>query len=229
MASPEAFEADLAAREHRDGLNGADWRPTLAQFEIALAGGLPYAAHDVAWCHFWGLGTPRDPAKSAAVLAQAIVDFPTWVFPRVSLAAQCALGTGMRRDETRAQQLLLEAGSPLYFDAGLWDTWLEAWSGMPPAQYAIGLQAADSQAPAAWEFREAERWLRAAADAGLADAQYELARLFEKQMPGPRDFIYRNAASIWKWKAAWQKHERALHELREARDGLMGALMDDEE
>jgi tetratricopeptide (TPR) repeat protein len=229
MDLSEALQADRKAHDHRDGISAAeDARLAFEHFEQARAGGLVYAVHDVAWCHYWGLGTPRDAARSAAVLSEAIERFPTWLVFRIPLAAQYALGAGVPRDEALCEQLLLEAGSRLRADDTLRQAWLAAWSGDPAGEYAIACASAPEHGAAIWQLRERGRWLRLAAEAGFAEAQYQYAKLLESKAHGPRDLRYRSAASNWKWKAAWQKHELALRELREAGDGLMGALQMDE-
>ena len=225
----DKLDLDELARRYRDGTGKQqDAKLAFEHFERARVAGLAYAIPDVAWCHFWGLGTPRDPAKSAEVWQEALQQVNSWSVPRIGLAAQYALGVGLGRDEGRSMQLLEEASSPLRADAALRDAWLAAWSGDAPSQYRMALWSASGESQTVWEFRDQVRWLRIAADAGVADAQYDLAKFFETKGQGHAVELDRNVASNWKWKAALQKHERALQELRAAGDGLMNMFEPDQ-
>jgi TPR repeat protein len=225
----DKLDIDELARRYRDGIGKPqDWKLAFKHFELARAAGLTYAIPDVAWCHFWGLGTIKDPAQSAAVWQDALRAYPTWASPKTGLAAQHALGCGIARDVARCLQLLDEADSPFAADDSLRATWLSAWSGDVLSQFEMARWSAERSSQNVWDYREQVRWLRLAADAGLADAQYELSVYFETKGRGNAVELDRNVASHWKWKAALQKHARALEELRDAGDGLMGAFANDE-
>ena len=216
--------ADVRAHEYRDGIRVAeDARLAFECFEEARLRGLAFAAMDVAWCHFWGLGTARDPARSAALLSE-LIDRCDERTARIALAAQYALGAGVPRDEEVCVKLLAEGESGLEPGTPAWHLWLDAWNGGAESQYHMARWCDDSLYT--WGHRERARWLRMAAEAGVPDAQYEFARYLETMMEGPQGGSYRSAASNWKWRAAHQNHARAFEELREAGDGLWN-MMDD--
>lgn len=91
-----------------------------------------------------------------------------------------------------------------------------AREGNPQAQYRLA-QAYESGAGTRQSYSEAVRWYRAAANQGLARAQFHLALIFEEGRPEvKRDVAY---ALSWYEEAARNGFKSAVERLRRLTDG----------
>jgi localization factor PodJL len=84
-----------------------------------------------------------------------------------------------------------------------------ASSGDPQAQLQMGIWGLE-KAIRPGEYREAGEWLRKAADAGIADAQYRLGTLYQSGRLAGQD---PTNTVFWLEKAAAQRHVAALYNL----------------
>jgi uncharacterized protein len=206
------LSAERAARYHREGLaTRQDWSRAFQAFQLSSQA-YAYAIYDVAWAHYWGLGTPRDPHRAAQVLEDMWARYQ--VTDCVALAVQYGLGLGVPRDLARHAEWLARVKT----EDGTgpqWKQWLAAWNGDRDAQYSVAATIAGKTADSPARMR----WLRLAADAGHAQAQFDLAECFRYRHSGA-SLVAHVLVRYWKGRAAAQGHEQAIQDLAEARHGF---------
>lgn len=158
-----------ALRYYRDWIGTArDWARALEMFELA-ARAYGYALYDVAWAHYWGLGTPRDLAK-AFEWHQGMWRRYQHADAAAALAAHFANGAGVQRNPAECLRWLRSGRSGPAGASRM--RWLRkaADSGHAEAQYALG--ECFYYKGTGWIFaRDAGmEWIRRAAAQGHADA-----------------------------------------------------------
>jgi uncharacterized protein len=104
--------------------------------------------------------------------------------------------------------------------AHYWKRWVAAWEGDAQAQrvmanYELRLAGGD---PADSPSRM--RWLRLAADAGVAPAQHDLAECFRYRHSGS-SLTAPPLVRYWRVRAAMQRHEESIRALAEDHDGSL--------